>query len=78
VPVSRGLELPPVGTRLRATYKGQELTAEIVSDPARPHKRAVRLGEVIYRTLSGAAVAATGHSTNGWKFWKREDGSDLD
>ena len=62
-------ELPPIGTVLRAKYRGQGFTAEVVRSAADPKKRAIRLGQQEYRSMSGAAIAITGHAVNGWRFW---------
>lgn len=53
----------PAGTEFRATYRG------------RTHTGQVRDGNLViegkpYDTPSAAAVAITGNSVNGWKFWE--------
>jgi hypothetical protein len=63
-------ELPPVGTTLTATYRGQSHTAEIVEAKDRPAGRAVKYGDQLFASLSAAAKAVTGHSANGWVFWR--------
>lgn len=63
-------ELPPVGTILRARFKGQEFAAEIVHSGTDPTKRLIRFGQQEYRSMTGAAIAITGHAVNGWRFWK--------
>jgi hypothetical protein len=61
-------ELPPVGTRLSARYRGEEVSAEVVS--AEDDAQAVECQGARYRSLSAAAKAITGNSVNGWRFWK--------
>ena len=68
-------ELPPVGTTLTATYKGQGHTAVIVEAKDRPAGRAVRYGDQLFASLSAAAKAVTGHSANGWAFWRAAEKS---
>jgi hypothetical protein len=63
-------ELPPVGTTLTATYRGQSHTAEIVEAKKLPAERAVKYGDEILSSLSAAGKAVTGHPTNGWVFWR--------
>lgn len=65
-------ELPPVGTVLRAKLRGQEFTAEVVRAGADPTKRVIRFGQQEYSSMSGAALAITGHAVNGWRFWHAE------
>jgi hypothetical protein len=68
-------QLPPVGTTLAATYRGQPYTAAIVEAKDRPAGRAVKYGDQLFPSLSAAAKAVTGHPTNGWLFWRAaEDG----
>jgi len=62
-------QLPPVGTALKARHKGQPHTAVIVEAKDRPAGRAVKYGDQVFASLSAAAKAVTGHSTNGWVFW---------
>jgi hypothetical protein len=68
-------QLPPVGTTLTATYKGQAHTAEIVEGKDRPAGRAVKYGDQLFASLSAAAKAVTGHSANGWVFWRAAEKS---
>ena len=63
-------QLPPVGTTLTARHKGQPPTAVIVEAKDRPGGRAVEYGDQLFASLSAAAKAVTGHSTNGWLFWR--------
>jgi hypothetical protein len=63
-------QLPPVGTTLTATYRGQGHTAVIVEAKDRPAGRAVKYGDQLFPSLSAAAKAVTGHSANGWVFWQ--------
>ena len=63
-------QLPPVGTTVTATYRGQPHTAVIVEAKDRPAGRAVKCGDQIFASLSAAAKAVTGHPTNGWLFWR--------
>jgi len=68
-------QTPPVGTTLAATHKGQPYTAIVVEAEDRPSGRAVKYGDQLFASLSGAAKAVTGHPTNGWLFWRAaEDG----
>jgi hypothetical protein len=69
-------QLPPVGATLTATYKGQSHTAVIVEAKDRPTGRAVQYGDQLFASLSAAAKAVTGHSTNGWLFWHPAEGSE--
>jgi len=62
-------ELPPVGTTLTGRSRGQSHTAVIVEAEDLPAGRAVRYGDQLFASLSAAAKAVTGHSTNGWVFW---------
>jgi len=62
-------QLPPVGTILTARHKSEPHTAVIVEAEDRPAGRAVKYGDQLFPSLSGAAKAVTGHSTNGWVFW---------
>jgi len=64
-----GRQLPPVGTTLTARHKGQPHTAVIVEAKDCPAGRAVKYGDQLFASLSAAAKAVTGHSTNGWIFW---------
>ncbi len=63
-------QLPPVGTILTARHKGEPHTAVIVEAKDRPAGRAVEYGAQLFASLSAAAKAVTGHSTNGWVFWQ--------
>jgi hypothetical protein len=69
-------QLPPVGTTLTATYKGELHTATVVEAKDRPSGRAVEYGDQLFASLSAAAKAVTGHSTNGWLFWRPAEGSE--
>jgi len=62
--------LPTVGTLLVAHYKGKQYTAKIVDSCDFPEKKAVNSDDVLYKSMTGAAIAVTGCSTNGWSFWK--------
>jgi hypothetical protein len=59
---------PEVGTKLRGRYHEQDVFAEVVSRGR--GKIGVSFNGVVYRSMSGAASAATGGSTDGWIFWK--------
>ncbi|MDD5511195.1 MAG: hypothetical protein PHI12_10350 [Dehalococcoidales bacterium] len=63
-------ELPSVGIKLVGRSKGQVYEAVIVKSSADPKRRAVSLQGREFYTLSGAAMAVTGHAVNGWLFWK--------
>jgi hypothetical protein len=69
-------QLPPVGTTLTGRSKGQSYTAVIVEAEDRPSGRAVKYGDELFASLSGAAKAVTGHSTNGWVFWRPAESSE--
>jgi hypothetical protein len=69
-------QLPPVGTTLAATYKGEPHTATVVEAKDRPAGRAVKYGDELFVSLSAAAKAVTGHSANGWLFWRRAEASE--
>jgi len=68
-------QLLPVGTTLTATYRGQGHTAVIVEAKDRPAGRAVKYGDQLFASLSAAAKAVTGHSANGWVFWRAAEKS---
>jgi len=68
-------QLPPVGTTLTATYRGQGHTAVIVEAKDRPAGRGVKYGDQLFASLSAAAKAVTGHSANGWVFWRAAEKS---
>jgi len=63
-------ELPPVGTKLTGKSRGKVYEAVIVKSSTQAKRRAVRLQNREFLSLSGAAMAVTGHATNGWMFWK--------
>ncbi len=63
-------ELPSVGTKLVGRSRGQVYEAVIVKSSTEPKHRAVRLQDREFLSLSGAAMAVTGHAINGWVFWK--------
>jgi len=63
-------ELPPAGTKLVGSSKGEVYEAVIVSSSGKPGRRAVRVQGREFGSLSGAARAVTGHAVNGWVFWK--------
>jgi len=69
-------QLPPVGIALTATHKGEPHTAVIVEAKDRPSGRAVRYGDQLFASLSAAAKAVTGHSANGWLFWRADETSE--
>jgi hypothetical protein len=50
-------ELPPVGTTLTATHKGQAHTAEIVDAKELPAGKAVKYGDGVSSSLSAAAYS---------------------
>ena len=63
-------ELPPIGTKLVGKSRGQVYEALIIKSSTEPKRRAVRLQDREFLSLSGAAMAVTGHAINGWVFWK--------
>ena len=63
-------ELPAIGARLSAHYRGQEFFAEVVAAEDREGSTTVECQGARYRSLSAAAKAITGNSVNGWRFWK--------
>lgn len=63
-------ELPPIGTKLVGKSRGQVYEALVVKSSTESERRAVRLQDREFLSLSGAAVAVTGHAINGWVFWK--------
>ena len=69
-------QLPPVGTTLTARSRGQSHTAVIVEAKDRPSGRAVEYGDQLFASLSAAAKGVTGHSTNGWLFWRPAESSE--
>jgi hypothetical protein len=66
-------DLPAVGTTLSARFKGQTYSATIVAAEDSPTGRAVEYDDERYHSLSAAAKAVTGHSINGWLFWRARD-----
>lgn len=66
-------ELPPVGTLLRARFKGEEYKAEVVCASTDPSRRVIRFKGQEFKTMTEAAKAITGNSVNGWHFWKPID-----
>jgi len=73
-PIAR--QLPPAGTILTATHKGEAHTATIVEAKDRPAGRAVKYGDQLFPSLSAAASAVTGHATNGWTFLRAAEKSE--
>jgi len=67
--------LPPVGATLTGRLRGQAHTAVIVEAKDRPAARAVKYGDQLFASLSAAAKAVTGHSANGWVFWRAAEKS---
>ena len=68
-----GRKLPPVGTVVTHHYRrlGRgTITATVVEAPSFPEGRAIELQGRLYGTMSAAAQAVRGGSTNGWVFWK--------
>jgi len=68
-------ELPPMGTMLVGKFKGQVYNAEIVVSSTEHNRRLISIQGREFSSLSAAAVAVTGHSVNGWVFWKLKDKS---
>ena len=66
-------KLPPAGSTFSAKFKGQTYSATIVEAKELPTGKAVEYNGSRYPSLSGAAKAITGHSINGWLFWRAED-----
>ena len=62
--------LPPVGTNLVAQFKQKQYQAKIVKKTDFPEGKAVSFDNVLYKSLTSAAIAVTKNSTNGWLFWK--------
>lgn len=60
--ISKGVVFP-VGTELRARYKGEPFTAKV-------EPRGVRVQGQLRPNLSLAAKVITGTSVNGWAFWE--------
>ena len=56
------------GLKLRSRFKGRMLEAEVRNGKIHYDGRE-------YTSPSGAAVAATGTSVNGWRFWQYLDGT---
>ena len=63
-------DMPPLGTRLKSRTKGREEYAEVVEDAKAKSGIRILFRGKIYSSLSAAAREATGHSTNGWNFWR--------
>lgn len=60
--VTKGVRLP-VGTELRATYKGQTYLARVSSG-------ALVYDSKRFNSPSAAAMSITGNPVNGWTFWE--------
>ena len=69
--IARGL--PPAGSTFSAKFKGQTYSATIVEAEDVPAGRMVEYDGERYTSLSAAAKAITGHSINGWLFWRAGD-----
>ena len=63
-------EVPPKGTKLVGRSRGRVYEAIIVESSTKPKRCVVRVQGREFLSLSGAARAVTGTSTNGWVFWK--------
>jgi hypothetical protein len=61
---------PSVGTVLEGHRNNKKYSATIVSAPDFPDRKAVKIGNVLYKSMSAAEKALTKQSTNGWVFWK--------
>ena len=61
-------EMPEVGKILKGRTHGKDVFAEVVS--LEDGGAGILFNGNIYRSMSAAAVAATGNSTDGWLFWK--------
>jgi len=68
--IARGLPAP--GTALTGRFKGQTYSATIVEAEDVPAGRMVEYDGECYPSLSAAAKAITGHSINGWLFWRAD------
>ena len=60
-------ETPSIGTRLDGKMKGKVFTATVVDNGN--GKPCILMGDVKYKSMSAAAIAAAGGSINGWRFW---------
>ena len=64
---------PKAGQLLTHRFVGRqgrhEVVAEVVEVDQANGKVWVRVDHVVYKSLSGAAKALTGHEENGWIFW---------
>ena len=63
-------DMPAPGTRLKGRTKGRDEYAEVVKDPRTKSGIGILYRGKIYSSMSAAAMAATGHSINGWIFWR--------
>lgn len=74
MPSSR--QFPKPGQVLTHTFsrRGQSgtVSAKVVSVDEKTGKIELSVGSKTYSSLSAAAVAQTGHPTNGWQFWGLE------
>ncbi len=71
-------QLPGIGTNLIAFKRKPNrsiVRATIVAHPDSARGSAVLFDGKVYDSLTSAARAATGYETNGWLWWKNEDGS---
>ena len=62
---------PAPGDRLVHKFRGgvSEVVAQVVSVNRDDGKISVKVNGQVYVSLSSAAKAVAGHSTNGWIFW---------
>lgn len=69
--MSEAKRWPAPGDLLTHRWRKQsgEVTAEVLSVDLDTGGVVVRVGEVVYPSLSAAATAQSGHATNGWVFW---------
>ena len=64
-------QTPKVGDVLvhRFRKRPSEVVAEVISVDSNTGTVSVKVGDVVYPSLSSAAQSVTGLSTNGWIFW---------
>ena len=63
-------ELPPIGTKMEATHKGQKYKAVIIKNTNSPMGRVIKFQGKVYYSMSAAAKAFTNFPVNGWRYWK--------
>ena len=67
---------PKIGqTLVHKSRNNETFSAEVLKVDKKKNKISVRVGNVVYPSLSSAAESVGGYVTNGWIFWglKKQD-----